>query len=178
MAVCLRGEPHWLWRAVDEHGTELDVLLQKCRDKAVAKRFFKLVLRSAPVPRRIVTDQLRSYPAAKADIPELVAVKHVFVTGRRATEQPGGEQPPADAHASARCGTFARRGVRRHFFPVSVQSGCTSPCRDTGCRPVTTALRSCTVGCLAAVDSRTGRRLRFLIRIPDLIDNIDPNPST
>jgi putative transposase len=28
MAVRLRGEPHWLWRAVDEHGTELDVLLQ------------------------------------------------------------------------------------------------------------------------------------------------------
>jgi putative transposase len=55
------------------------VLVQKRRDKAAAKRFFRKVLRSNPVPRKIVTDQLRSYPAAKADIPELVHVKHVFV---------------------------------------------------------------------------------------------------
>ena len=75
----LRGEPYVLWRAVDEHGTELDVLLQTRRDKAAAKRFFKRVLRSSPVPRKIVTDQLGSYPAAKADIPELAGVKHVFV---------------------------------------------------------------------------------------------------
>ena len=68
-----------LWRAVDEHGAELDVLLQKRRDKAAAKRFFKRVLRSSHVPRKIVTDQSRSYPAAKAEIPELVNVKHVFV---------------------------------------------------------------------------------------------------
>jgi putative transposase len=79
MFVILRGEPYLLWRAVDEHGVELDILLQKQRDKAAAKRFFKRVLRSNPVPRKIVTDQLRSYPAAKADIPELVNVKHVFV---------------------------------------------------------------------------------------------------
>jgi putative transposase len=55
------------------------VLVQKRRDKAAAKRFFRKVLRSNPVPRKIVTDQLRSYPAAKADIPELAHVKHVFV---------------------------------------------------------------------------------------------------
>ncbi|MFM0641625.1 DDE-type integrase/transposase/recombinase, partial [Paraburkholderia metrosideri] len=75
----LRGGPYLLWRAVDEHGAELDVLVQKRRDKAAAKRFFRKVLRSNPVPRKIVTDQLRSYPAGKADIPELAHVKHVFV---------------------------------------------------------------------------------------------------
>jgi putative transposase len=37
------------------------------------------VLRSSPVPRRIVSDQLRSHPAAKAEIPELANVRHVFV---------------------------------------------------------------------------------------------------
>ncbi|WP_433706410.1 IS6 family transposase [Paraburkholderia sacchari] len=77
--VKLRGEPYVLWQAVDECGAELDVLLQKRRDKAAAKRFFKHVLRSNPVPRKIVTDQLRSYPVAKADIAELAGVKHVFV---------------------------------------------------------------------------------------------------
>jgi putative transposase len=75
----LRGEPYVLWRAVDEHGTELDVLLQKRRTKAAAKRFFKRVLRCTPVPEKIVTDQLRSYPAAKAEVPELDGVEHVFV---------------------------------------------------------------------------------------------------
>jgi putative transposase len=75
----LQGEPYVLWRAVDEHGTELDVLLQKRRDKAAAKRFFRKVLRSHPVPTTIVTDQLRSYPAAKAELHELAGVKHVFV---------------------------------------------------------------------------------------------------
>jgi putative transposase len=55
-------------------------LLQILRDKAAAKRFFKRVLASCPkVPRKIVTDQLRSYPAAKDEIPELANVKHVFV---------------------------------------------------------------------------------------------------
>jgi transposase-like protein len=46
--------------------------VQKRRDKAAAKRFFRRVLRSNSVPRKIVTDQLRSYPAAKADecVPE------------------------------------------------------------------------------------------------------------
>ena len=73
------------WRTVptlagwDEHGVELDILVQKRRDKAAAKRFFKRVLRSNPLPCKIVTDQLRSYPAAKAEIPELAKVKHVFV---------------------------------------------------------------------------------------------------
>jgi putative transposase len=79
MFITLRGEPYLLWRAVDEHGAELDILVQKRRDKAAAKRFFKWVLRSTPVPRKIVTDQLRSYPAAKAEIPQLANVRHVFV---------------------------------------------------------------------------------------------------
>jgi putative transposase len=78
--VTLRGEPYVLWRAVDEYGVELDILLQKRRDTAAAKRFFKRVLAACPeAPKKIVTDQLRSYPAAKAQIPELSNVKHVFV---------------------------------------------------------------------------------------------------
>jgi len=64
MFVIRRGELYLLWRAVDEYGAE---------------RFFKRVLRSSPVPRKIITDQLRSYPVAKAEIPELANVKHVFV---------------------------------------------------------------------------------------------------
>lgn len=55
-------------------------MLQKRRNNAAAQRFFKRVLASCrEVPGKIVTDQLRSYSAAKAEIPELANVKHVFV---------------------------------------------------------------------------------------------------
>ncbi len=46
MFVRLREEPYVLWRAVDVLGAELDILLQKRRDMAAAKRFFKRALRS------------------------------------------------------------------------------------------------------------------------------------
>jgi putative transposase len=55
--VTLRGKPYLLSRAVDQHGTELHILLRKHRDKAAAKRLFKRVLAScAETPRKIVTD--------------------------------------------------------------------------------------------------------------------------
>jgi putative transposase len=69
MFVTLRGEPYLLWRAVGEHGAELDVLVQKRRDKAATKRFFRKVLRSNPVRHKIVTDQLRRYPARRLTFP-------------------------------------------------------------------------------------------------------------
>ncbi len=65
--------------AVDEQGKELDILLQKRRDTAAAERCFKRILRNHPAPRAIVTDQLRSYPAAKARVPALAKTKHIFV---------------------------------------------------------------------------------------------------
>ncbi|WP_024904320.1 IS6 family transposase [Robbsia andropogonis] len=79
MFVRLRGEPYWLWRAVDEQGQELDILLQKRRDTAAAEQFFKRILRKHPAPRVIVTDQLLSYPVAKARVPALAKTKHIFV---------------------------------------------------------------------------------------------------
>jgi putative transposase len=66
MFVTLRGGPYLLWRSVDAHGAGLDILLQIRRDKTAAKRFFGRVMRSSPVPRKIITDQLGSYPAASA----------------------------------------------------------------------------------------------------------------
>jgi putative transposase len=79
MFVTLCGGPYLLWSAVDGHGAEPAVLVQKRRDKVAAKRFSRRVLRSIPVPRRIVTDQLRRYPSAKAGIPGFADVKRVFV---------------------------------------------------------------------------------------------------
>lgn len=61
MSLRIKGEPFILWRAVDEDGMELDVFLQKCRNKASAIRFLSRLLLSDPRPRVIITDKLRSY---------------------------------------------------------------------------------------------------------------------
>ena len=54
-------QPFILWRAVDEDGMELDIFLQKSRNKKAAIRFLSRLLRSNPSPRVTVTDKLKSY---------------------------------------------------------------------------------------------------------------------
>jgi putative transposase len=130
MFVTLRGEPYLLWRAVDEHGAELDVLVQKRRDKAAAKCIFQTVLRLNPVPRKIVTDQLRSYPAAKAEIPELAHVKHVFVkAATRVSNRAENSHQPTRRRERQMCG-FRDAPPRRRFSHASARSGSISHCPD------------------------------------------------
>ncbi len=67
--VRIRGELQYLWRAVDQDGVVLDILVQSRRNANAAKRFFKKLLRSLQfAPRVIVTDKLRSYGAAKREV--------------------------------------------------------------------------------------------------------------
>ena len=70
------GVRHWLWRAVDEHGFVLDILLQRHRDTEAAKTFLTGLLGEYDVPDTICTDQLRSYGAAIREIPSLVNFNH------------------------------------------------------------------------------------------------------
>jgi len=66
--VCLKmkGKSYWLWRAIDQDGYELDVLVQPRRSAKAAIRFFKKLLKGLQyVPRVMITDKLRSYKAAK-----------------------------------------------------------------------------------------------------------------
>ncbi|PZG92188.1 IS6 family transposase [Streptomyces sp. NTH33] len=67
--VKVNGEQQYLWRAVDQDGNVLDILLQSRRDKAAARRFFRrLMQKTRAVPRVIVTDKLRSYGAAHREV--------------------------------------------------------------------------------------------------------------
>ncbi|MBX8827508.1 DDE-type integrase/transposase/recombinase, partial [Ochrobactrum sp. SFR4] len=69
VVVKCAGTKFWLWRAVDQHGIVLEEILQKRRDKKAAKRLLlALMKRYGFVPKRIVTDKLRSYGAAKAGV--------------------------------------------------------------------------------------------------------------
>jgi putative transposase len=68
VVVTINGRKHWLWRAVDQRGAVLDVLVQSRRDKAAAKRLMRKLLKRHGRPRVIVTDKLRSYGAANNEL--------------------------------------------------------------------------------------------------------------
>jgi putative transposase len=73
--LTIQGERHYLWRAVDQDGHVLDILVQRRRDKQAAKRFFRKLLKGLTyVPRVIITDKLKSYGAALREI--LPSVEH------------------------------------------------------------------------------------------------------
>ncbi|MET8421013.1 IS6 family transposase [Streptomyces sp. NPDC005134] len=73
--ITINGEQKYLWRAVDQDGNVLDILVQNRRTKAAARRFFRRLLKGiGAVPRVIVTDKLRSYGAAHREV--MPSVEH------------------------------------------------------------------------------------------------------
>ncbi|BCH67462.1 IS6 family transposase (plasmid) [Agrobacterium vitis] len=69
VVICIGGNKHWLWRAVDQDGFVLDVLVQSRRNAKTAKRLMRKLLKGKDhSPRVMITDKLRSYGAAKRDI--------------------------------------------------------------------------------------------------------------
>ena len=73
--IMINGRKYWLWRAIDQHGYELDVLVQSKRNTKAALRFFRKLLKGLQyVPRVIITDKLKSYGSAKKKI--LKEVEH------------------------------------------------------------------------------------------------------
>jgi len=67
--LSINGKLQYLWRAVDQDGSVLDILVQPHRDKKAAARFFKKLLRgSRYAPRVVVTDRLASYTAPCAEL--------------------------------------------------------------------------------------------------------------
>jgi putative transposase len=75
VVISIAGKKQWLWRAVDQDGFVLDVLVQGRRDRTAAKRLFrKLLKKQGRAPRVLITDKLKSYAAAKREI--MPAVEH------------------------------------------------------------------------------------------------------
>jgi putative transposase len=100
MFITLRGEPYLLWRAVDEHGAELDILVQKRRDKAAAKRCFK---RAALEPGAS-KDRHRSVAqlsGGKSRDPGTCECEARVRQSSSPTEQSGREQPSANTRTQA-----------------------------------------------------------------------------
>nr|WP_267298839.1 IS6 family transposase [Neokomagataea thailandica] len=78
--VVIGGHIHWLWRAVGQDGYILDEILQKRRNTKAAKRLLTRLLRQQGVrPRRMITDKLKSYGAAKRKL--RLSVRHLSHKG-------------------------------------------------------------------------------------------------
>ena len=66
--ISIAGRKHWLWRAVDQDGYVLEEIVQSRRDTKAARRLLiRLLKKQGMPPKRIITDKLRSYGAAKRD---------------------------------------------------------------------------------------------------------------
>jgi putative transposase len=80
----INGVTHYLWRAVDQNGVVLDILVQAKRNRFAAIRFFRKLLRATGRrPRVIITDKLRSYAAAKRIVmPGVAHRQHRYLNNR------------------------------------------------------------------------------------------------
>jgi putative transposase len=75
VVITIAGKKHWLWRAVDEDGYVLDEIVQSRRDTKAAKRLLtRLMKKQGMAPKRIITDELPSYGAARRQV--MPSVEH------------------------------------------------------------------------------------------------------
>jgi putative transposase len=102
MAVLIAGRRFWLWRAVDDEGEVLDLLVQRRRDaRAAAKLMRKLLRKQGFAPKTIVTDKLPVLWGSQ-DATGLVGSPRA----RPAEEQPGREFASAGATTRAEDAAF------------------------------------------------------------------------
>ncbi len=120
--VTIRGQRHCLWRAVDQDGDVIDILVQGRRDASAAKRFFRKLLKGqGSEPRWLITDKLPSYGAARRSV--MPSVEHI--TERYANNR-------AESHISChgsvngRCASSSPRLTHNGFCPCTVSSGISS----------------------------------------------------
>jgi len=88
----MNGARHDLWRAVDQDGNILDLLVQRRRNKPAGKQCFRQLLKGlTDVPRVVITDKLKSYGATKrAILPGVEHRQHRYLNNRTEhSHQPG-----------------------------------------------------------------------------------------
>ena len=122
--IKIRGKTHYLWRAVDQHGNVLDILVTSRRDTRAATRFFRKLLKGLEyVPRVLVTDKLRSYGAARHRVLRSVEHRQSKYLNNRAENS---HQPTRQRERAMKTFTSARHaqrflsafsGISPHFRP-------------------------------------------------------------
>jgi len=113
--VRINGVTHSLWRAVDQDGIVLDILVQSRRDRCAATRFFRMLLtQSRYVPRVVITDKLASYGAARRVLlPGVAHRRHKGLNNRA-----GNSHQPTRERAR-RMRRFTSPGHARRFLAAS-----------------------------------------------------------
>ena len=123
--VTIQGRQQYLWRAVDEDGDVLDLLVQSHRNRRAAVRFFRKLLKTqGRIPRRLITDQLRSYAAAcRTVMPSVVHVTDQYANNRaEVSHQPTRqrERQMRRFKSAAQLQRFASvHGIVQNLFRVS-----------------------------------------------------------
>jgi putative transposase len=74
VVITIAGQQYWLWRAIDQDGYVLDEIVQTRRNTKAAKCLLKRLKKQGCPPRRLITDKLGSYAAARRQI--MPAVEH------------------------------------------------------------------------------------------------------
>jgi len=122
--IRINGRLLYLWRAVDQHGNVLDVLVQSHRNAVSAKRFFRTLLKGLRyVPRVLVTDKLGSYQVAHRELMSSVEHRRSRYLNNRAenSHQPTRQRERAMKrfkslrHAQRFLSAFS--GISAHFRP-------------------------------------------------------------
>ena len=122
--VRIRGKIHYLWRAVDDEGEVLDVIVQSRRNKKAALKLLrKLLKRQGYVPDEIVTDLLRSYGAALDDL----GLSNHHVTGGRSNNRARSRISRPD-RGSGNGGVFDRPAQPNNSFPSTLPCTTCSTC--------------------------------------------------
>jgi putative transposase len=117
VAISIAGRKHWLWRAVDQHGAVLDILVQSRRNAKAAKRLLrKLLKKQGMVPRVMITDKLASYAAAKREI--MPGVEHRQHRGLNNRAE-NSHQPTRRRERIMKC--FKSAGQAQRFLSVHDQ---------------------------------------------------------
>lgn len=114
LVVRINGRKCWLWRAVDQDGYVLDEIVQTRRNTKAAKRLLtRLLKKQAMAPKRMITDRLRSYSAARRQImPEVEHRSHKGLNNR--AENP---HLPFRKRERSRQG-FRTIGTLQHFVSI------------------------------------------------------------
>jgi putative transposase len=122
--LTIKGERHYLWRAVDQDGNVLDIVVQRRREKRAAKQFFRKLLKELIyVPRVIITDKLKSYAAAKREIlPGVEHRQHRYLNNRaenshQPTRQRERRMQGFTSPGHAQCFLSAHGPIVPHFRP-------------------------------------------------------------
>ena len=123
--VTIQGRRQYLWRAVDEDGDVLDILVQSHRNRRAAVRFFRTLLKAqGRLPRRLITDHLRSYAAAaRIVMPSVVHVTDQYANNRaEVSHQPTRqrERQRRRFKSAAQLQRFASvHGIVQNLFQIS-----------------------------------------------------------